>query len=451
MPAPKPKKLLRLWLPLIAGAALLAIAAAAYFIGLQAEQHFARSVARLNDQHRFQLELVSYQRHLFTAQAVTRLHQQQPPAAAEQLEEEAQQMVHHLQHGPLPLLWGFSAQSPRPSLRPLLAAINSRLLSPAGTGREELLQAHTIVTFGGLIRSRFRLAAGQQQDPDTHGLTLIWQELAGELVVPVNLEKLEGKLSTAGLTLAGPAGSETTARVLELKGVELDFGYQQQRDDQDGITLQAQQRLELAAINSAGEQYGPLRLALHWHNLDRQAAGDMLRLTPWWQRLLLGPNGSQMPPATAQNMVETLARLLAKSPAVEINPLQLATPHGEAEARLHMAYRHRANGRPFHPIMLLSGLQLNIEANAPERLLTALSSDYQLWRQAPAESSAEDSTTADQAVTKSSDPLAGLHQRGYLNSDPDSNQVSFQLRYQNGELTINDRPAPLQALRHLLR
>ncbi|MDF1614452.1 DUF945 family protein [Desulfurivibrio dismutans] len=450
MPDRNRKSLLLRWLPPAAGIVLLAGGAATFFIGLKTEEHFTRSIARLNDQHQIHLELVSYQRGLFSSRAISRLHPEpspSPPGSAT-LKEPPQEIVHQLWHGPLPRA-GLH-QPRRFSLRPLLAVVKSRLLVP-GSEPEERLCARTAITFGGQAEVWFQLAAGQRREPALAGMTLTWRELEGRLVFPLDLGDMEGKLHAPGLALTKHETAGTDQHILEMHGLQLCFSYQQQRDDRGGVTLQATQQLEFTALATTGEQHGPMQMTLHWRNLDRQAAGEMFNLTPWWRRLLLGPNGREIPPATAQSLVETLARLLAKSPELEIDQLRLTTPHGDAQGRLQLTYRQRDDARPFHPIMLLSGLQLAVEAAAPAPLLASLLKDYQYWRKSPELGADESITAADEEEFSASDPLADLRQRGYLAADPERDEVSLKLHYQAGELTINGQPAPLQALRYLLR
>ncbi len=437
------KTVITRWLPVIVGGTLLVFSAAAFLIGLKAEEHFTTAIARIDANNGINLELTEYQRGFFSSRAVTRLHpdpagQRRADPANEKGERE---IVHRIQHGPLPLAGPSNRRSP--GIRPLLAEVNSRLIDPTEPGEQALLRAHTVITFGGRGETSFDMTGGTGRlGPEQAHLAFEWSDLEGKLTYPLNLEQVEGKLSGPGLTLAYRPPAGKPEELLELTGLKLQFDYRQHADGQGGTTLEANQQLTVTGIRTATDQHGPLSLELNWRNLDRQAAGQMFHLAPWWRQLLLGPGdpaGPEIPPPAAQSLVETLSVLLAKSPALEIDPIRLETAHGEAAGRLHLAYLNHDDSRPFHPIMLLSGLQLEAEASSPEPLLVSLARDYRKWR--------GDNEQAEQEGQK---PLAGLHRRGYLSMDEDGRKVSFSLKYQNGELTINDRPAPFQSLRHLL-
>lgn len=445
LPGNRKKMLLRL-LP-VGGVLLLAGAAfASFIVGLKAEENLTRIVARLHDSREIGIELSQYRRGFFSSRAITRL---QPAAAG----LEGQTVVHHIWHGPFPLTFLGSAQNrPLPTPIPRLAVISSRGEGDSGT--TEPWQARTTINLNGRATTSFQLPPGGHQWGGIAPLNLNWQALEGTLAFPLNLEQLEGELTGKKVKLAILPPAKPAQRLLEMGDFKLRFAYRQEEDRQGGKTLQARQQLAAGRLGTAGAEYGPFSLQAQWHNLDRQATGRLFSLAPWWRQLLLGPGQppqGEIPPPTAQKMVETLSDLLAKAPSLEIDPIKLQTAHGEAAGRLRLAYRGRDDNRPFHPIMLLSGLEAEISAEAPPPLAASLLREQQQWQQqleSPGDQAAPPAPR--NGDEKWEEPLAGLLQRGLLAHDEELNQVSFQLHYQAGELTINQRPAPFQALRHLL-
>ena len=440
------KILLALALP--ACSALMLLAAASSWLGIKGEEHLVRTVAELNGHAGIELRLLEYRRGWFSSRALTELRLALPAAGPLTIN-------HRIWHGPLPLAGRPPESGDR--FKPLLAAIDSRLVAPsslpnpgqlaAAPAPIDVFHANTTITMGGRAETFFRLEPGRQ---DWQGvarqLNLQWRQLEGHLLFPANLHSMRGELRSPGLALRSADQGPEPPSLLEIKGISLLFNYRREDDGAGGGTLAGSQQLVLSRIHTGGSEHGPLKLEIAWRNLDQRAGGELLGVAPWWPQLLGGGGGREIPPPVAQTLVEALPRLLGKSPVLEIADLRLETPHGAAEGRLRLAYQGRDEARLFHPIMLISGLRLEAEARAPEALPETMFADYQQWPQAePGANPGLDSTD------RGSDPLTALRRRGYLPPPDGSDLVSFSLRYQEGELEINDRPAPIQALFYLFR
>lgn len=442
---PKFRKIL-LTLALPACSALMLLAAVSFWLGIKGEEHLARTVAELNGHAGIELQLLEYRRGWFSSQALTELRLALPAAGPLTIS-------HRIWHGPLPLASRPLGSGDR--FKPLLAAIDSRLVaadSLPSPGQMEAapapvneFHASTTITMGGRAETFFRLEPDHQDwQAGARQFNMHWRQLEGHLLFPANLHSMRGELRSPGLALR-PAdqGSEPT-NLLEIRGFSLLFNYRREDDGAGGGTLAGSQHLVLTRINTGGSEHGPLKVEIAWRNLDQRASGELLGVAPWWPQLLGGGGGREIPPPVAQTLVEALPRLLGKSPVLEIADLRLETPHGPAEGRLRLAYQGKDEARLFHPIMLISGLRLEAEARAPEALPGTMFADYQQWRQT------EPGANPD-LMDRERAPLAGLRRRGYLPPPDGSDLVSFSLRYQEGELEINDRPAPIQALFYLFR
>ncbi|MDZ7641768.1 MAG: DUF945 family protein [Desulfurivibrio sp.] len=389
---------------------LLLLAIATYGVGLATEHQLARLAATTGQD--WEMELLEYRRGFRSSRAVTLLHPAGEPRAGWRL-------VHHIRHGPLPGLRNGTAD---PGSWLLLARISSQLQEVNGLPLDDKgPRAETTVPLNGEVTTSWHwpppTAAAEAAAPAVH-----WQQLAGSFHYPLDFRSLQGELTLTDFTLRAPP-----LPPLALERLSTTFTWRRQ-PEQTGAGLSGEQRLRLANLRAGETHYPEFLLAANWQRLDLPALRQLAALAP-----RLGPalasHPRQVPPPAAETLVTALPRLLQHAPQLTIEQARLVSPAGTAEGQLRLAYRQRPDDkRPFHPLMLFSGLDCQLTASLPVALLPG----------------GENSRT-----------LAALRRRGYLekaNQQEDGQQrLELDISYHQGELSINNRPAPLQALLALLR
>lgn len=398
-------------LPLLAA---LLWTGSSYYLGIKAEEYLRRNLGGPENTDQGRLYLTDYQRGLFSSRARTELR-----FAGSSGDQAPLRLQHRIRHGFLPAA---GARGGGGGLgKPLLAVIDSRSPDSAAAGFPAI-EVRTSVDLSGQASSTLQIAAGSKSWPlNRYQLGGQWGAVVGELYFPANLRELTGTLRTTRLDLQTSSAARQNA--MTWHDVVWDFSYRSGVDGQGGENLALELALAVDRITTAAaESYGPLELAVTGTNFDREATWRLLNLAPWWLGLATDPAGRQMPPAVAQALVEAIPRLLHNSPVVEVTKARLQTAAGPAHGQFRLAYQGRDNSRPFHPLMLISGLQLTVATQAPQRLLAAYP-----------------------------EQLASLRQRNYLSADEATGTYGFNLHYQAGELAINGRPAPLQHLWYLAR
>lgn len=401
------RKLIHL-LPAFLALLILLAAGTSYWTGNRIEQHFHRTISEVNGKNAARLQVVEYRRGIFSSTAVTVFSLNsdgqkngRPPL---QLETE-----HRIWHGPFPPGGPSGWTIPAPA--PLLATISSRTpvndLQPAGP----TFSADTTITLGGRAETFLRLTAPNPP--------LVLGELRGHLLYPADLRSMRGELTLRDLNL------HCGQYQLGIDALSTVFHYRLEGAGANGETITTGQRLAMGNLRAGEVEYGPVAAELAWRNLDRQALTKLLGLMPWLTQVAREERPWEISPAAAQVLVEALPQLMRNSPALEIKGVTIGTPEGEATGRLTLAYQGRDQTRLFHPVMLLSGLDFEVEATFPAALLALIPNQ----RGADWEPDRSDGS-ADRA-----------------NGD----ELSLQVSYRQGELTINDRPTSLQAILTLFR
>jgi|GEM_PF-5686493 len=403
-PLPKIQRLL----PTLLAGLLLLPAGTAFWTGRGIEKHFRHTIAELNRKTVAGLKILEYRRGIFSSTAVTALElPRQTPKNAPLWQMTGK---HRIWHGPFPLRgssgWGM------PSRKPMLAVIDSQMPTNDPGGR--VLFADTIITLGGRAETHLQLspAAAASKQPTSLG------ELRCHLLYPADLRSMRGELALDRLNL------ELGPYRLTLGSLSTVFHYRLEGDGAGKATLSGGQRLAANGLRSGEIEYESLTADLAWRNLDRQALGKLLNLTPWLIEAARGENW-EISPAAAQTLVEALPRLLNSAPALEIGDVTISTAAGRASGRLSLAYQGRDNSRLFHPTMLLSGLELELEAAIPPALLGRIAGEMGPKRQ----------------PDQDGDPMTPAEEEPLL----------LQVGYREGELTINDRAASPQAIFNLIR
>ncbi|MFH7319749.1 DUF945 family protein [Desulfurivibrio sp. D14AmB] len=408
IPLPKIQRLL----PALLAGLLLLLAGSAFWTGRGIEKHFRHTIGELDRKTIAELEILQYRRGIFSSIAVTAL--ELPRGRARDGTPRWQLTAkHRIRHGPFPLRgasgWGL------PARKPLLAAINSQIPLPDPQGR--VLVADTTITLGGRAETLLQLApaAAASGQPTSLGA------LRGHLLYPADLSGMRGELTLDRLHL------ELGPYQLALGSLSTVFHYRVEGDGAGEATLGGGQRLAASNLRAGGIEYESLAADLAWHNLDRQALSKLLSLTPWLAEVARGEKPWEISPSAAQTLVEALPRLLSKDPILEISNAALSAPGGQAGGRLSLAYRGQDEdqSRLFHPAMLLTGLELELEAALPPALLGPI---------------------ADELGTR----WQPDHD-GNLPAAAEEEPLRLQVSYREGELSINHRSASPQAIFKLIR
>lgn len=386
---------------------------AAYGVGLAAEQRLQR-LAASDAKQGWKIELLEYQRGFFSSRAVTLLR----PAGGRQA---GWHLAHRIRHGPLPAP-GLLTGGKNPGDLLLLARISSKRHNPEQDDQAHSnLRVDTTINLAGEATTSWHWPS--PNPPGTTPPAVGWQQLSGRLSYPLDFSRLRGELAVNSLTLQNPS-----LPLLAAQELNTTFAWQQQRTAGGEATLAGEQLLRADGLQLDENHYPEVLLAGNWQHLDRQALEQLATLLPWLTATLPRRH-QQVPPPAAETLVEALPRLLRHSPRLEVEQARLTTPAGVARAGLRLAYQQRPDDeRPFHPLMLLSGLDFKLSASLPAAILPG----------------GEQSRT-----------LAEMRRRGYLEEagpgEDKQEQLEIEIGYSQGELLINDHPAPLQILLNLLR
>jgi len=442
-----------------------------YVIGVRTEAGFRDSIAQLERQSPYPIQVAVYRRGLLSAEAETTVtiplppdahdHDDAPPAA---LPKTLQLRLHHaISHGPR---HDGLLRSARLVTTPMLDAEQAAALQPL-FGSEPLFTLVTDIGLGGAvhgslhsppvdtatsasaaepaplqlqwsgIESRYSLAGGHLLlQLDAPGLKLSGaagiQGSLGPIQLSADMNRIDDSPLWTGssrLSLASAAFSAGDAPGFVLEALAIDSDTR--TVDQ---LMNSGARFAVATLELAGNRYRQVQLNLALDHLDAAAASELsLALNRYQQKN--GVDAAKADPAAMMaELKPVLGRLVASQPEFRVDELSFTGPEGALKLTGRLRYVGDANLDDFAPTRDLEG-EARFEAPLAtfnSLMATKLRSDLAASAGvAPSEVPPEVLASALQGNRES------LLQQGVLLVDGD--RVSSALSFRAGALSINGR------------
>lgn len=464
----------------ISGKAVAGMAAVAalgigipYVIGLRTETGFRASIAELERQSPYPIEVAVYRRGLLSAEAETTVTIPLPPDAHDHDHDDAQpaelpktvqlRLHHAISHGPR--LDGL-LRSARLVTTPMLDAEQAAALQPL-FGSEPPFTLVTDIGLGGAvhgslrsppvdtassagaaapaplqlqwagIESRYSLAGGHLLlQLDAPGLKLSGaagvQGSLGPIQLSADMNRIDDSplwtgSSRLSLASAAFAAGDAPGFVLEALAIDSDTRTVDQR-------MNSGARFAATTLELAGSRYRQLQLNLALDHLDAAAASELsLALNRYQQKN--GADAAKADPAAMMaELKPVLGRLVASQPEFRVDELSFTGPDGAVKLTGRLRYIGDANLDDFAPTGDLEG-EARFEAPLATfntLMATKLRGDLASSAGvAPAEVPPEVLASALQGNRES------LLQQGVLLVD--GGRVSSALSFKSGVLSINGR------------
>ncbi len=439
-----------------AGVLLLTWLGLSFWSGLRAEEAYYSSLSDLGHSPLLTVSSQDFNRGLFSSTSLTRVTF--PSRAAAEPDDPGLVLLveQEIDHGPFSLR--------RAGLKPVLAVVSTRVASdpdtmtpalsgPGGGIDLSAIQQRTVIDISG--GGTFSLSVPPAAlKADSSGPLFFWGglELSGRF--SGQGRTVQGVLSAPGLELRQPG------QTLAFSGLRLDFDLEQNPslaftgttllevdslaashptslprggtvdslqvrndfEETNGL-VRVSSSISAERILTSNATFGPLLLEQELQNLDSAGLAALHRAG----RKLSGA-ADGMTDAQVQGMVDEarsniLPVLLAASPEIHLKRLRFTTPQGDVTASGHILF----NGQHPHslatPLSLLGALSLQTDLRLPEEIL------LNLLRSA----SAAPGVLIDRLVAK-----RVLARKG--------SDLLLDLRYQDGRITLNDRPVSLLEL-----
>ena len=456
----------------VAGVVVLGALGTSWWMGPRIERDFRAALDEFNAQPMLKdlarVELVGYERGLFSAKAQTRwvllskAHEalepgdaddegepeQEPPApgdaaaaATATVERSALTAAHDIWHGPLP--WGAAAQIGTSFDLPPDADAK---LKTAFNGKAPL---HISTRMGWLKSAKHQITAAPVK-LDDEGMRVDWAGLTGTVSVSADHRGLDGKLSMPSLVLANAKGEwtikdgEVTANMKQPDGQTMWVGPSTMKlasvagklpargegePDTVALTglsqtsessikdelLTSSSKLQLKSLEARGFKADELALDMSMRKFDAKAVDAL-------QRLAFGNDREELLSATPKLMQQMLSR----QPEIEIKQLRFRTADGEASATALISYAGDAS-KPFNPMADLKG---QLQLNAAKPLVLNL--------MAPKAKGDQDPQMLLQAKAMTEQQVAALVQAGMLLDD--GKTLSAKASVEAGKVMVNDKP-----------
>ena len=446
---------------------VLAILAALFWFGREAEKTYGAMLDRLSGSDGLQLVGKNYQRGWLSSTAVTAIRHPQIP-----FELIAR---HQIDHGPFPLNrilkgeWQFT---------PVQAQITSQIFL-AAPGTENALAMPPLTAEIG-----FRLNGGGNvhmeyppvKKTDTPGLIVDWGGVNGDMTFDREWKKFRFAMHMPALALAVPAGpgdltmSKVSLRSDMQQGATgyflgegaltvglIEFGKASERVNLQGLEIfsSAQPagenvnlviRYQFDALRVAQENFGPGQLALEVRHLDVAALMKFKKeLDAISQGKLPESQGAMMVTGKTLTLIGVLAK---NAPELEITRLSFKAREGEISGKAKFILDGRRRNVTQSPMQLLTMVSGDLELVIPEpvlkRLLTpVIRKDIETYRQHGA-------LSADELAKLDAQSLAAIVDRvfpQYLTQNEftrllteDKGLYKLILSIRRGELLINGKP-----------
>ena len=454
----------------VAGVVVAGALGTSWWMGPRIERDFRAALDEFNAQPMLQdlarVELVGYERGLFSAKAQTRwvmlskAHEaleagdaddegepeQEPPApgaagATATVAQNTLTAAHDIWHGPLP--WGAAAQIGTSFDLPPDADAK---LKTAFNGKAPL---HVSSRMGWLKSAKHQITAAPVK-LDEEGMRVDWAGLTGTVSVSSDHRSLDGKLSMPSLVLANAKGEwtikdgEVSADMKQPEGQSMWVGPSTMKlasvsgklptrgegePDTVALTglsqtsessikddlLTSSSKLQLKSLEARGFKADELELDMSMRKFDAKAMDAL-------QRLAFSNNRDEMLSETPKLMQQMLTR----QPEIEIKRLRFRTADGEATATALISYAGDAS-KPFNPMTDLKG---QLQLNAAKPLVLNL--------MAPKAKGDQDPQMLMQAKAMTEQQVASLVQAGMLVDD--GKTLSAKAAVDDGKVMVNDKP-----------
>lgn len=394
-------------------AALAALVAFPYFMGVRIESVYRSEITSLSMPGSFTVEVAEYKRGWFSSEAKVLLTLVVPDSAMSADPEVAQEVgkltrfvvQDEIHHGPFPFAGKFVDES---SPLVALAVVDSAFffqeepfLFAQFFGQSALVTARTTVGFGGGLRGRVvgqKLvynAPDKSFSIDWKGFDGSYDYAAGRLIGKARGEGLDLGTQDNSFRLLGystdfnyqrdPTEIFVGSQTLKLDGANATFMGQSVGDmknliytaktEMEGSLLKGEGEASIESVNVAGALYGPGKVLMRLSKLDMPS---YLRFNDSFQTAVrkflesqVGQQEAPLPPDPFALLDDAgkkaLGDLLKNSPEVEVPAVSMRTPDGEISGRMKVTYQGNKPA-PTSVSSLAKGLVFEFELRVPEAM-----------------------------------------------------------------------------------
>jgi len=367
----------------------LALAAAPFWLGMQAESAFNDAIKGLTDKGGIASKNVSFSRGWLNSEASNKILLPTAPILVE--------ANHEIEHGPLPLSQLLSG-----NLAPALALISTTIqFRPTADTPANLadalkslppLKSETVLDLSGNGTSRLVIeGAKRTQGKMTIGWRAVsgqmqfdreWKRIKADFKLPqLNFSSADEKLTIKNVLLSSDMYEGTAGYMFGRNQISVESFTMDPLLDAKNINFSviAQPKKQFVAISIsngiktlkiAENNYGPGKMVLAIRNLDaktlRQFENDMNKI-----------NSRTLPKEQAQMMIagktlELAGKLSRHNPEIEVTKLNFDSPGGALTGKAKFVVQGKEQDLSANPMLLLTAIEGSAEVSIPESLAKAI-------------------------------------------------------------------------------
>jgi uncharacterized protein YdgA (DUF945 family) len=286
----------------------------------------------------------------------------------------------------------------------------------------------------------------QSQQCRFEGSAPLFERVAGKQKVLLKLLvlKWQGNRSSAGLMLGDGSFSLGEMNVAGAKGENISIkGFKvlaSSHEDQGLLAVQESFGFGRLAVENQFEM-GPGKLEIVLRNIDQAVVSDMQRQVQQLQSTGVPPE--QMGLKIAEMFKTSGATLLKSSPEFELSKLNLTTAQGDVSGKVLVSFDGSTDFDINVPPSLVQGLKVDAQASVPTVLLKRIFESKIRARLVAMEKSGKSVGSpeeVEQYVQQMTErQLVQFEKMNFI--VPDGKAYRSHLKFANGSLTLNDKPA----------
>lgn len=453
--------------------AAVVLTAASYWAGIKVEQAF-RDGAEKASEYGVKFKVLEYQRNLFSATASTEV-----TFAANSESPVTVSFTHRIAHGPVLALFSVANIQTEPQFPEEFVGQVSETFDNDPFAGKAPLTIDTSIGWGGGHTHRFTsprfeaLTKGDQAKGDQTNVS--WGGLDGEIDVNADQSHIRMKVDIPGFTAIRDDANQVrvghavlTSDSSKVEGYDLFAGsstlkldkvtYRDgSRSESEGVTPIAFDLENFAGEGNTSIKDGAMDVTVTFGAtkivLDGETKGTVEKagVTFLYENLDLKAleaisKAAQNQEEDEQQMIavvqEQSVSLLRRKPAFSIKGANALWPEGESTANFRIAYVGEGNINQFNPADVVAELKLRL----PRALITRLAGAqaYEDVAEGLEDSEANEENIQKLVTEQVEQQVAGLIEQGLLiNND---GALSLDANFQGGELNINGKQMPLEAL-----
>lgn len=440
----------------VAGTLLLTWLGLSFWSGLRAEEAYYSSLSELGHSPLLSVSSQDYDRGLFSSTSLTRMAFPTRATADPDDPELVFLVAQEIDHGPFSLR--------QTGLKPVLAVARTSVTAHPHTralvlkklgGDIDLsgIRQHTVIDISGggtfalsvppaTVRSNFSNSLFSWDGLELSGrFSGQGRTVQGRLAAPgLELRQAGQALAFSGLSVdfdlvqtpSLPFAGTTLLEVDSLvaahpishpQGIKVDsLEVRNDLEETNGL-VQASSSISVARIHASNATFGPLLLEQELRNLDGAGLAALQRAGQELSGSAAGMTDDQVKGMVAETCSTILPVLLAASPEMHLKRLRITAPQGDVTASGKILFNGQHPYSLTIPLSLLGGLSIQADLRLPEEIVLSM-----LRSGSSAPRALIDRLVANRVLARKGTDLL-LH-----------------LRYQDGLITLNDRPVSLLEL-----